>query len=171
MRVTKEFAEAVQTGKMLRVRIMLKNSLLVDPTTEQFQEMEAYAVKNMGNIYDNHNGSPLEYDVTEWNEDYLNQQMVAVVTNFSHERIDLLKQMVKYLFKEKVHAIRNARMPQNDSLTRKQIGTGVTAAGVIFTAAGICLSHTALTVGGAVVVVAGLVVIANDKGKNNGKTK
>lgn len=165
MSVTKEFAEAVQTGKMLRVRIMLKDSLLVDPTAAQFQEMEVYATKNMGNIYESHDGDPLKYDVTEWNEDYLNQQMVAVVTNFSHERIDLLKQMVKYLFKEKVHTIRNARVPKNDNLTRKQVGTGVTAAGAILTVAGICLSHTALTVGGAVVAVAGLVVIANDKGK------
>lgn len=171
MNVTKEFAEAVQTGKMLRVRIMLKDSLLVDPTAEQFQEMEVYAVKNMGDIYENHDGNSLNYDVTEWNTNYLNQQMVAVVTNFSHERIDLLKQMVKYLFKEKVQNIRNARMQQTGNLSRKQIGTGVTAAGAVLTLAGVCLSHTALTVGGAVVAVAGLAVIANDKGKNHGKTK
>ena len=39
MAITNEFMEAVQSGKMMRVRIMLKDSLLVDPTAAQFDEM------------------------------------------------------------------------------------------------------------------------------------
>lgn len=45
MAITNEFTEAVQSGKMMRVRIMLKDSLLVDPTAAQFDEMERYATE------------------------------------------------------------------------------------------------------------------------------
>ena len=39
MAITNEFTEAVQAGNKMRVRIMLKDSLLVDPTAAQFNEM------------------------------------------------------------------------------------------------------------------------------------
>jgi len=41
--VSPEFNSAVKTGNLLRVRIMLKDSLIVDPTFAQFNEMLAYA--------------------------------------------------------------------------------------------------------------------------------
>ena len=106
MAITNEFMEAVQSGKMMRVRIMLKDSLLVDPTAAQFDEMERYATEKMGNIYTDHDGEVLNFDVSSWNEDYLNQQMVTVVNCFSKERIDLLKSMVRFLYKEKANKIR-----------------------------------------------------------------
>lgn len=43
MAVTSEFAEAIESKRMLRVRIMLKDLLLIDPTAAQFDEAEAYA--------------------------------------------------------------------------------------------------------------------------------
>ena len=106
MAITNDFMEAVKACKMMRVRIMLKDSLLVDPTGVQFDEMEQYAVEVLGNIYTEHDGEKLNYDVAAWNEDYLNEQMVAVVNGFSKERIDLLKSMVRYLYKDKASKIR-----------------------------------------------------------------
>ena len=101
MAITNEFMEAVQSGKMMRVRIMLKDSLLVDPTAAQFDEMERCATEKMGNIYTDHDGEVLNFDVSSWNEDYLNQQMVTVVNCFSKERIDLLKSMVRFFIKKR----------------------------------------------------------------------
>lgn len=166
MAITNEFTEAVQSGKMMRVRIMLKDSLLVDPTAAQFNEMERYATEKMGNIYTEHDGEVLNFDVSSWNEDYLNQQMVIVVNCFSKERIDLLKGMVRFLYKEKANKIRNkAVSTQSQShITRKQVGTGITVAGAALTVAGICTAHTALTVGGVVVAAAGIALIVSDKG-------
>ena len=40
MAVTNEFKEAVDSGKKIRVRIMLKDIMLVDPTMRQFDEIE-----------------------------------------------------------------------------------------------------------------------------------
>lgn len=166
MAITNEFTEAVQSGKMMRVRIMLKDRLLVDPTAAQFDEMERYATEKMGNIYTEHDGEVLNFDVSSWNEDYLNQQMVIVVNCFSKERIDLLKGMVRFLYKEKANKIRNkAVSTQSQShITRKQVGTGITVAGAALTVAGICTAHTALTVGGVVVAAAGIALIVSDKG-------
>lgn len=166
MMLTNEFMEAVNSNRIMRVRIMLKDSLLIDPTGAQFDEMEHYATEKMGNIYTEHDGEVLNFDVTSWNEDYLNQQMVIVVNCFSKERIDLLKSMVRFLYKEKASKIRadvnNAKYERH--ITRTQVGTGATVTGGVLTVAGICTSHTALTICGAVVAVAGIALIVSDKG-------
>lgn len=166
MAITNEFMEAVQSEKMMRVRIMLKDSLLVDPTATQFDEMERYANEKLGNIYTEHDGEKLNFDVDAWNEEYLNQQMVTVVNCFSKERIDLLKGIVRYLYKAKANKIRSELNDTHNQshITRKQVGTGVTVAGAALTVAGICTSHTALTIGGVVVAVAGIALIISDKG-------
>ena len=166
MAVTKEFMEAVQSGKQMRVRIMLKDSLLVDPTAVQFEEMERYASQHMGDIYAAHDGEKLDFDVTAWTKDYLNQQMVAAVNNFSKERVDLLKSMVRYLYKEKADKIRSDRdaVGKRLAITQKQVGMGVTTAGAIVAVASVCTSHPMLAVGGAVVAAAGIVLIVSDKG-------
>ena len=107
MAITNEFVEAVQSENIMRVRIMLKDSLLLDPTSGQFQEMEQYAMKQLGNIYTEHDGEKLNFDVTSWNEDYLNQQMVAVIGCFSKERVELLKSMVRFLYdKKQIRSVR-----------------------------------------------------------------
>ena len=168
MAVTTEFKEAVQMGKKLRVRIMLKDSLLVDPTAVQFEELETYALNHFDDLYMDHDGEILDYDVISWNIDYLNQEMVTVVNNFSHERIDLLKCIVRHLFKEKVIKIQEERNSagKEQNYTYKQIGTGVTVGGAVLTVVGICTSQTVLTVGGVVIAVAGAALIMSDKGNS-----
>ena len=64
MMLTNEFMEAVNSNRIMRVRIMLKDSLLIDPTGAQFDEMEHYATEKMGNIYTEHDGEVLNFDVT-----------------------------------------------------------------------------------------------------------
>lgn len=166
MAISSEFKEAVQLKNIIRIRIMLKDSLLLDPTASQFDEMMQFAIDNMGNIYTEHDGEKLNYEVNAWNEEYLNQQMVAVVNNFSRERIDLLKGMVRYLFKEKANRIRNERSDSHtrSAITHKQIGGGLTVAGAGLAIAGICTAHTAITIGGAAIAVVGISMIVTDKG-------
>lgn len=167
MAITKEFIEAVESGKTLRVRIMLKDILLVDPTATKFDEMEAYASSVLGSLYDEHDSESLNYDVTEWSEDYLNEQMVAVVNNFSKERIELLKGMVRHIYRDKVQKIRGEQPPaytqEKRTVTQKHIGAGVTVAGAALAVAGICTSQTMLTVGGVAVAAVGVALIVTDK--------
>ena len=168
MAITKEFIEAVESGKTLRVRIMLKDILLVDPTAAKFDEMEAYASSALGNIYDEHDGETLNYDVTGWNEDYLNEQMVEVVNNFSKERVDLLKGMVRHIYRDQVQKIRSeesaSHTQEKRAVSQKHIGVGVTVAGAALAVAGICTSHTILTIGGVAAAAVGVALIVTDKG-------
>lgn len=167
MAITKEFIEAVESGKILRVRIMLKDILIVDPTATKFDEMEAYANSKFDNLYDVHDGEKLNYDVTFWNEDYLNEQMVIVVNNFSKERIELLKGMVRHIYRDKVQRIRYeepvSQNQEKHAITRKQAGTGVAVAGAALAVAGICTSQTVLTIGGVAAVVVGATLVVTDK--------
>lgn len=102
MALTKEFIEAVENGKKTRVRIMLKDTMLVNPSLQAFEEMISYANNIMTDLFDWHDGEELIDDSSEWDEDYMNQQMVSVVTNFSKERVELLKKMVKKLYAHKI---------------------------------------------------------------------
>lgn len=96
MSLSNAFYEAVNEGNVRLVRIMMKDSLLLDPTFSSFAEMER-AAANMVGLYDCHNGKQFIEDSSEWNDDYMNKLMVEVVLNFSHERVDHLKDVVHFL--------------------------------------------------------------------------
>lgn len=97
MSLTKDFMEAVEEGKVLRVRIMLKDSLLLDPTGRDFTEMLAYARARLPELLTPHDGEVFR-PAEEWSEDYLNDEMVKVLDNFSLERLEHLQQLVKKLY-------------------------------------------------------------------------
>ncbi|GAK43200.1 hypothetical protein ACTHPH_00870 [Paenibacillus pasadenensis] len=96
MAITNAFINAVEAGNVRSIRIMMKDSLLVDPTFAEFNQMEQYA-RNINGLYDEHDGRELKEDKTSWNDDYMNKLMVQVVGNFSHDRISRLKEIVRHL--------------------------------------------------------------------------
>lgn len=100
--ISKEFAsavnKAVDSGKLLRVHIMLKDAILLDLGNPGiFNSREAYAKEKLPNLYDEHDGEELKLNKNDWSKDYFNQQMVILVTNFSKERVDLLRKMAPTL--------------------------------------------------------------------------
>ena len=164
MAITNEFREAVESGKKTRVRIMLKDIMLVDPTMKEFDEMLDYAKSNMTNLFDEHDDEVLKYDRSDWNEAYLNNQMVAVVSNFSKERVELLRNMVRYIYRDKVEKINASKQYQSTTnITQKQVGIGITAAGAVAAVAGICAHQGLLIAGGVVVAAVGVGLIVTDK--------
>lgn len=96
MALTNAFYEAVNTGNVRRVRIMMNNSLLFDLTFDEFHEMEK-VVSSMEGLYDEHDGKEFILDKSKWNDDYMNTIMVDVLYNFSHERINHIKDVVRFL--------------------------------------------------------------------------
>jgi hypothetical protein len=165
MAVTDEFRQAVEDKKIIRVRIMLKDSMLVDPTMLQFDEMLSFALPLLDNLYDEHDDEILEYDKTKWNENYLNKEMVTIVNNFSKDRIELLRNIVKYLYKVRAELIKNNRQQStSSSFSRKQIGMGVTVAGTAVTIVGLCTAEGLIVAGGVVIAAAGVAMIVTDKG-------
>ena len=116
MALTNSFYEAVESNSVRRVRIMMKDSLLVDPTFLQFKEMEK-AASGMGTLYDEHDGRDFKLTEDSWNDDYMNELMVQVVGNFSHERIEHLKDVVRYL---RPVSNDSGHLPGNGRTTEKQ---------------------------------------------------
>lgn len=96
MALTSAFYEAVNSGNVRRVRIMMQDSLLIDPTFVEFNAMEK-AAKSMVGLYDVHDGKEFINDRSFWTDEYMDKVMVKVVSNFSHERLDHLKEVVRYL--------------------------------------------------------------------------
>lgn len=96
MSLTGAFYEAMQSGNVVRVRIMMKNSLLSDPSFAEFTEMER-AAASMAGLYDQYDGGELISDKSQWTNSYMDKLMVKLISNFSPERISHLKEVVRYL--------------------------------------------------------------------------
>lgn len=187
MSLTNAFHEAMSSNNVRRVRIMMKDSLLVDPTFREFDEMTAKA-KGMEGLYDIHDGRNIVEDTSQWNDDYMDKLMVQIVGNFSNERIAHVKEVVKLLRPTPRLEYHNARpnnasytnssKPKHDYATQKRndqregryIGSGVATGAVAGAAAGgIIASIAGVTVFSGAVVGAvaggGIAYVATRGGK------
>ena len=97
--LTNKFFEAVDEKNINMLRIMMKNSLLIDLSFKQFNEMSKY-VKNIEGMYDEHDDKqcPFEEDKSKWDKNYMNKQMTRVVNNFSKKRIEHIKKVITYVY-------------------------------------------------------------------------
>lgn len=95
MALTKEFVEAVSQGNLLRVKIMLKDSLLVDTSFNQFNEMLSYAEPRLSGIWVNDDEDD---DVFSQSSEELNSILAGLVNNFSKRRVTHLKGMINKLY-------------------------------------------------------------------------
>ena len=96
MSVTKAFYDAVANNKVMTVRIMMRNSLLFDSTFKDLEEMERIT-RTMPGLYDTYDGHEFIQDRSKWDEDYISMQLGELEDNFSHERLNHLKEVVRYL--------------------------------------------------------------------------
>lgn len=64
--ITQDYISAVNGMNYLRVRIMLKDSLLVDPTFLQFDEMVKYADRVMPDLWMEDDGDTFQNDQRTW---------------------------------------------------------------------------------------------------------
>lgn len=88
--------KAVEENSVRKVRIMLKDSLLVDPSFKRFND-RLKASQSVKGLFDEHDGKELIQDRSQWNTAYMDRLMVQVVDNFSHERLEHLKKVVRYV--------------------------------------------------------------------------
>ena len=86
--VSQEFKASVADKNLLRTRIMLKDSFVVDPTFVQLDEMLSYARGHLPDLFIPFDGECLENDIAKWNRDVMNEELVRLVTNFSEIRIN-----------------------------------------------------------------------------------
>ena len=110
--ISPEFNSAVKTGNLLRVRIMLKDSLIVDPTFAQFNEMFAYARTALPELLEPYDNGALEDDRSKWDKDLMNMELVEIVNNFSQTRIDHLKRIISIILADKIRSAKIAKPQQ-----------------------------------------------------------
>jgi hypothetical protein len=123
MALTSAFKEAVSTGNVRRVRIMMKDSMLNDPTFSEFNAMKN-AAQDLSGLYDTHDGRSLNYDKNTWDDSYMNELMVQIVGNFSHERVEHLQAVVKYLRPTRSQSIE--RHPNRERVADSETTNGKT---------------------------------------------
>ncbi len=98
--VSEEFKRNVALAKVMEVRSALVDYLIMDRTFSKFDEALAEAGKTL-KVVEAHDGRPFENDRSKWDETYLNRQKTALMINFSQERIDHLKAVIKQVLPEK----------------------------------------------------------------------
>ena len=96
--VPNAFKKAVEEKNIRGMRIMLKNSLLVDHTFAEADGMLNYA-KGVSGLFDDQNDKHMVIvnDSSKWDDNYMNSVMVDIIHNFTHERWEHLKKVVRKL--------------------------------------------------------------------------
>ncbi|WP_104803266.1 hypothetical protein [Blautia marasmi] len=90
--VSEEFRQNVSSGDLDTVRSALIDYLIIDRTFRKFDEALSYAADSLKIIEPFNNEPP--FSAEPWGIDYLNQQKVALMMNFSAERIEHLKKVI-----------------------------------------------------------------------------
>ncbi len=130
MKLSKQFTDALESGNILQIKLMLKNSLILDSSGKMFDEMLNETIKKQPGFLEDHDGEVFKAE-DAWNESYFNEQMVKVVGNFSKERIQLLRQMTKKLFGSNTRSVDRTDSPATEPVSnRKVMGGAIAALGV-----------------------------------------
>lgn len=164
MEFSKEFIDAIREQNILRLKLIIKNSLVLDPSGKSFDKMLSEVKRNIPDFLDNHDGELFKPN-TDWNEDYFNEQTVKVVDNFSKERIELLQKMVQKLYMNKSVEVHNETSIKTKSVehahsmaltSMQKAGMAVATVGAVTVIAGLAIkAPIVLTLIGGVAVVAG----------------
>lgn len=98
MAVPKEFVEAVNDKNVLLVRIMLKDSLLLDKSFRQFNEMQYYAENHGVNFWAEDNGN-LEKAPKPWDTPLMNYELTALVSDFTKPHLYYVINIIKDVYR------------------------------------------------------------------------
>ena len=108
--VSQEFKMAVSEKNLLRTRIMIKDSFVIDPTFGQLEEMVFYARTRLPDLLVLFDGGELEDDPEKWNVDVMNTELVQLVTNFSEKRLRHLKKVVAKVLEAEAMKMRRKKI-------------------------------------------------------------
>jgi hypothetical protein len=87
--------DAVSQGNSLKVKIMMKDSLLVDTSFNQFNEMLSYAEYKINGLWISDDEDEEYFSESPYE---LNPILAGLVNNFSKRRVNHLKKMIKSMY-------------------------------------------------------------------------
>lgn len=123
MTMTATFKESVSNKDFDMIHIIMKNSMILDKSFKDFNEMDLYTKKNNLDIYDSHDDYEFITDKSKWTEFYMNKIITRVLRNFSHERIDHLKEVIPYVYQNVINTSSSEQIEASNKHTNEQQGT------------------------------------------------
>ena len=100
MAVSSEFAKTVQEKNVLRIRIMLKDSLLVDKSFSKYKELLDYAEAQGIEVWMTQE-DPIEHAEKPWTLDLMNYELTALVNDFTRAHVQYVQKIITEVYKGK----------------------------------------------------------------------
>ena len=170
-----KFTKKVQDNDLYGVRLSLADEMLIDPRSNGFKEMLAYAEKYLPDLYETDNGAEYPQGESDWTKDLLYNLKYDLSKNFSREKLTLYVKMAQFVLKDKAESLEQEEKgkilatPEQEtsrhgSTQYKNVYAGVAIAGVAVAVTGICISKiTVTTLGLAGVVIGGVLYFKNNR--------
>lgn len=98
MALTPEFISAVSAKNLLRVRIMLKDSLLVDKSFYQFREMSTYVERCGVNFWKEKTEEIEKAPKSDWNMELMNLELTRLINDFTKERLKYCQSIIENVY-------------------------------------------------------------------------
>lgn len=118
MAVTKEFLQAVNDRNILRMRLIMKNCLLIDTSFKSFLEMEEVAKAHGINVWQNTSEFELIKREEPWSLDDMNYELTAIVNDFTKEHMNYLMDIIREVYAK--NSKENKERDINSETTGKQ---------------------------------------------------
>lgn len=112
--ISREFLENIESEDLVTVRSALLDDLIIDRAFKTFDEDFKVANEKLDLLVP-YDGEPFETDPEKWDKEYLNQQKVALMVNFSKERINHLKSVIAKVLPPDLPKENNATAPRQAS--------------------------------------------------------
>lgn len=123
--MSSRFDEAVLNRDVKMLQAIINNSFIIDPTTKTIQKMLKKIEDNNINIFEPHDNKILNEEKIYWTRDYEKQLLSELFLNFSHERFDLLLELVPYVeedyIKQQQEKLSKNNEGENDKNIEKKI--------------------------------------------------
>ena len=100
--ITQPFKQAIAQKDLERVKIMLSSSLILDLTFKSFQEMLAYALNQIPELIEQHDGTEFP-NMSVWTKTYASEVREELIDNFSAERIEHIKKVHEHVYAQELH--------------------------------------------------------------------
>lgn len=95
MAVSTDYLQAVKAKNKLKIRLMMKNSLVLDPTFNSFWEMERIAREQGIDVWEQQSEFGFERKPKPWNRADMDYEITAIVDDFTKEHMKYLMEIIK----------------------------------------------------------------------------
>lgn len=108
-----QFIDDVKGGDLISVRLTLTNELMLDPRGGSFEEMLRFAETNMSDLYENDNNKSFSSNEADWNKELLYDLKNELDYNFSRNKLDLYRKIIKVVLREKAQSMEAEQRESN----------------------------------------------------------